>query len=319
MTKHTPSPGYRADRRKFLGSTGALLCAPLLPLLTARPANATAVDGSTWTARGGTQAIGAARRFADPFIGDPATACRLTCGMTIGPCHTLSPQRFDISDGWQGLPLRLALRVLDSDCKPVPDAIVEIWHTNHTGGYSGRIAAMCNNDADDIPRNFFRGYQRTNAEGRVDFATCYPGWYRGRAVHIHLRIMTGAYEADDRTAASVTTQLLFPDALNDAIFSEHPDYRRFGKPDTRLDSDGVVGAESDKTPYLFEFERLDDGVLFAHKTLVIRRSNDETLCEAKGMRPAGGPRGRGGPPPDGFRGPPPPGIGDALSRPPGAD
>ncbi|MFT3791783.1 MAG: hypothetical protein QM741_12080 [Rudaea sp.] len=307
--RDSSSPASLRQRRRLLKAAGnALLAAPLLSLNGCRTTdgakNAMAAKTPRW-ASGGTAKIGSTDRFPDPF-GKLGNACALTCMATIGPCHALSPERSDISDGWDGLPLRLALRVVDADCRPLPDAIVEIWHTNHTGGYSGRIAPMCNNDQADLDKRFFRGYQRTNAHGRVDFDTCYPGWYRGRAVHIHLRVMTGDYRSDDRAPTSVTTQLFFSDAMNRDVFTRHPLYRIHGVPETSLDRDGVIGAEKDKSPYLCDTVRMDDGVLFASKTLIVRASPNDVVCEAKGMMPPGGPHGPGGPPP-GF--PPPPAAG----------
>ena len=256
-------------------------------------------------ATGGTQAITAAARALHPFTLD-ATTCMLTCEATIGPCHTTSPQRVDVSDGWDGLPVHMVLRVVDTQCKPVPDAIVEIWHTNHTGGYSGQIVQMCNNNQDDLNKQFFRGYQRTDAQGVVHFDTCYPGWYNGRANHVHLRIMQGDYHADDRAQAWAITQLLFPDALNQAIFARQPLYRDKGQPDTTLDQDNVIGAEDNKSPYLFDIRNVG-GVMVASKTLTIRTSLDASSCQAKGKMPQGFPGGRRGPPPgfpaDGLPGP----------------
>ncbi|KAF1710496.1 intradiol ring-cleavage dioxygenase [Pseudoxanthomonas kalamensis DSM 18571] len=307
------------QRRRLLRLAGSsLLAAPVLgligcrsPAASAEPQGGNAPADGEW-ASGGTAAIGDPARFPDPFSSDLGGACVLTCMTTIGPCHDLSPLRSDVSDGWAGIPLRLALRVVDAQCQPVRDAIVEIWHTNYTGGYSGQIQAMCTNDENDLDKQFFRGYQRTDENGVVNFDTCYPGWYRGRAVHIHLRVMTGDYDADDGAQSSVTTQLLFPDALNQQIFTAQSLYRDYGQPDTQLATDGIVGAEEDFTPYLFDVQRMDDGVMFASKTLVIRTSLDETVCEAQGqMPPGGGPGGPGGPPPEGF-GPPPDGR-----RPPG--
>lgn len=306
-----------ARRRLLLASGNALVSVPLLSLLGCRglgdtnPVATEAGSGSGW-ANGGTARIGDTARFPNPFTHDPGQACVLTCMTTIGPCHTLSPEREDISDGWDGIPLRLALRVVDADCRPVPDAIVEIWHTNHTGGYSGQIVRMCNNNADDLDKQFFRGYRRTDAEGIVRFNTCYPGWYSSRAVHIHLRVMTGSYDADDRATSSVTTQLLFSDELNREIFSSQALYKDIGLPDTDLDSDNVVGGETDKSPYLFDVQRMDDGVMFASKTLVIRNSLEDAICEAKGAHGFGPPPG--GPPPRGF-GPRPEGAG--FGPPPG--
>ncbi|MFT4025549.1 MAG: hypothetical protein QM676_01915 [Novosphingobium sp.] len=296
------------SRRALLEGAGtSLLFVPLGAIAgcTAALPSGHGATGGSW-ATGGTRAIGASARFPDPFTSDLSQACRLTCMTTIGPCHTVSPERGDLSDGWDGLPLRLALRVVDSACKPVEGAIVELWHTNYTGGYSGEIVAMCNNNRDDLAKGFFRGYQRSDASGIVHFDSCYPGWYRGRAVHIHLRVMMGDYLADDRAPSSVTTQLLFTDALNEEIFSSHPLYRPFGQPDTTLASDNVVGGESDFAPYLFEVRRMPDGVVFASKTLIVRQSDEEAVCQARGAGGPGGPPGgpeRRGPPPEGFGSP----------------
>lgn len=253
-------------------------------------------------ASGGTARIGAAARAVNPFAIEGASMCTLTCEATVGPCHTLSPERRDISDGWDGLPLLMQLRVLDVQCRPVVGAIVEVWHTNHTGGYSGRIADMCNNNAQDLDKQFFRGRQRTDSQGVVRFESCYPGWYRGRANHVHLRVQQGDYQADDNATAWLTSQLLFTDALNSAIFQNEPLYRDKGLPDTTLDTDGVVGEEADKSRYVFDVQNLG-GVMLASKTLVIRSSLSDTLCMAQGKMPPG-------PPPGGF----PPGMG--AGRPP---
>jgi len=266
-------------------------------------------------ATGGTKAITAAARAIQPF-GVGATACTLTCEATIGPCHTTSPQRVDVSDGWDGLPLHMILRVVDTQCQPVPDAIVEIWHTNHTGGYSGQIVQMCNNNAADLTQQFFRGYQRTDAQGIVHFDTCFPGWYRGRANHVHLRIMKGAYNADDRAQAWAITQLLFPDALNQTIFANQPLYKDKGQPDTTLTQDGIVGGEADPSPYLFDVRHVG-GVMVASKTLTIRTSLDATSCQAKGKMPQGFPGGNGPNGPDGRRGPPPGFPADGMPSPRG--
>lgn len=214
----TPLPGAmpadlsRRDLIQRLG--GAALAAPALWLLggcgsgtpSSRPgttptaAGAGAAAGPGW-ATGGTARIGATVRAANPFGDAGASLCRLACEATIGPCHTLSPERSDISDGWDGLPMHMQLRIVDAQCQPVEGAIVEVWHTNHTGGYSGRIVAMCNNNEDDLERRFFRGWQRTDGDGIVRFDSCFPGWYSSRANHVHLRVMKGDYDPEDSATA----------------------------------------------------------------------------------------------------------------------
>ncbi|PJK12141.1 intradiol ring-cleavage dioxygenase [Lysobacteraceae bacterium NML120232] len=303
-------------RRRLLKLGGMALIASQTGLLAAcskvlegsgNTVGTTAATGR-WTS-GGTAMIAKAGQLPNPFDATLGNACQLTCEATIGPCHTHSVERRDISDGWDGLPLCLMLRVLDENCQPVPDVIVEIWHTNYTGGYSGQIQRMCNNNQDDLDKQFFRGYQRTDAAGIARFDTCYPGWYRGRAVHIHVRVQTGEYQADDHAPASVITQFLFSDALNQEIFTGHVLYSGYGQPDTTLDTDNVVGGESDKSPYILDVQRLDNGVMLASKTLIVRREDGQPLCRVKGAHGQGGPGGRRGPPPDGQRpdGPPPDG------------
>jgi protocatechuate 3,4-dioxygenase beta subunit len=230
-------------------------------------------------ATGGTAAMVGKALYPNPFVGEVGTSCALHCQTTIGPCHTLSPLRADVSDGLTGLPVRLALRVVDDACEPVEDAIVEIWHTNHLGIYSGEINTMCNKEEEDRAAQYFRGYLRTDADGRVDFDTCFPGWYRGRMVHIHVRVMAGDYNAADGAAASVITQLVFPEALVASIFSEEPLYKEMGQPDTKLSSDNVMaGAPDDASQYTLEVSRMADGAMLASKTLVVRGSASGSLC-----------------------------------------
>ena len=301
---HSPHTNARPNpplsRRQVVQAAAA---APLLAALGAcvpRAAPATPAALSTaaqfaaasWRS-GGTASISAAARAMNPFAAT-ARSCTLTCEATIGPCHTQSPQRVDVSDGWNGLPVHMVLRVVDTACQPIADAIVEIWHTNYTGGYSGHIVAMCNNNQADLSQQFFRGYQRSDAQGMVHFDTCFPGWYRGRANHVHLRVMKGDYQADDRAQAWAVTQLLFPDALNEAIFSKQPLYQAQGQPDTTLEQDNVVGNETNTSPYLFDVRNVD-GVMVASKTLTLRTHLEAPSCQAQGKMPQRLPGGRRGP------------------------
>ena len=300
-------------RRHWLQHSGAVLgVLPVIPLLgcaapAAESVRSVGKAAAPWLS-GGTAAITAAVRGINPFASAGlAGSCRLTCEATIGPCHTLSPERMDVSDGWDGLPLHMQIRVVNERCEPVAGTIVEIWHTNHTGGYSGQIHRMCNNDAADVNKQFFRGYQRTDGNGVARFDSCYPGWYRGRAVHVHFRILQGSYDLADSAASWLTSQLLFSDALNSEIFAQAPLYKDKGQPDTRLDVDNVVGQEPDKTPYVFDVQNLG-GVMLASKTVVVRSDSADKLCQVKGSMPPGGPGGPGGPGRPGGMRPPRPGM-----------
>jgi hypothetical protein len=223
----------------------------------------------------------------------------MTCALMLGPCYAETIERRDISEGYPGLPVRLALRVVDESCEPVEGASVDIWHTRNAGLYSGNDAVdMCTfDDADAESHRYFRGVQTTGADGRVDFDTCYPGWYQGRAVHIHFTLSVGGQEY-------VTSQLFFPEDLTAQLFAEHADYKEFGQPDTSNSTDSIYAGDG----ALLSTALQPDGALLAWKVLVIRSSLEETLCgDADGPAPpgvGGGPPGVGGGPPGSGGGPP---------------
>jgi protocatechuate 3,4-dioxygenase beta subunit len=130
--------------------------------------------------------------------------------------------RRDIRDDQQGQDLLLQLQVIDAPrCEPLPDAVVEIWHCNALGYYSGYAGQDPDADPTEItdivdhlpeqsPERWLRGAQRSDAEGNCEFLTVYPGWYSGRTVHIHLKVHLNG-------SRLITSQLYFPQELNDQI------------------------------------------------------------------------------------------------------
>ncbi|MGE5689088.1 MAG: intradiol ring-cleavage dioxygenase [Pseudomonadota bacterium] len=131
--------------------------------------------------------------------------------------------RRDITEGKAGVPLTLRLRVLDvSTCKPIRGAAVDLWHCDALGVYSG---------VEGNGANFLRGVQRTDANGLAVFRTVYPGWYRGRAVHIHVKVHVGGNVVH-------TGQFFFPPAITSAVSRRAP-YSRHGLPDTPNAGDSI--------------------------------------------------------------------------------
>ncbi len=230
-------------------------------------AGADAGEPAGW-ATGGTAAMVDAATYPNPF-GPLGNVCALHCSAILGPCHVASPLRHDVSEGSDGLPVRLALRVVDGLCQPLPNAIVEIWHTDTRGIYSGLAGSICNDEAEDQAADYFRGYLRTDAAGRVDFDTVFPGWYSGRAIHIHFRIMVGPYDGDDGAPTVLTSQLFFADDLVSSIFAGEPVYADHGQPDKWLTTDGVTNDLADPSPYVLEVSQMTDGAMMAAKTLVV--------------------------------------------------
>ena len=125
------------------------------------------------------------------------------------------------------MPLSLRINVLDADDgdKPVNGAHVDIWHANAYGLYSDESAAGTKG------QTFLRGYQVTGVDpglgssavdGQASFRTIWPGWYAGRAIHIHVRVRT--YDASGSVATNYTTQIFFTDAANNAVLTAAAPY-----------------------------------------------------------------------------------------------
>lgn len=212
-------------------------------------------------ASGGTQAMTDAAAYPSPFP-TAGLACVLIPTATEGPCTEAADQvRKDISEGYTGLPMRLALRVVDASCNPIAGAKVKIWHTQITGSYSGNTPndGMCLKSAAEGQKHYFRGVQTTDADGRVDFDSCFPGWYRSRTVHIHFTVTLNG--------RSFTSQLVFDQALVAEIFATHAEYKQFGQPDTTNATDNVVKA--DPAAYTLETARMTDGAMLASKDLIV--------------------------------------------------
>jgi protocatechuate 3,4-dioxygenase beta subunit len=149
----------------------------------------------------------------DALAGD-SVSCVLTPKQTEGPYYIAKEKlRRNITDGRPGTPLTLRLTVVDAKtCRPIKGAVVDIWHCDASGIYSGFGAGRAS-------RTFMRGIQRTNAQGVATFRTVYPGWYQGRTVHIHVKVHV-------RGNVVHTGQLYFPDRITDAAYRKSPYTKR---------------------------------------------------------------------------------------------
>ncbi len=165
---------------------------------------------------------------------DGAATCTLALEQTEGPFYfDVDQVRSDIREDREGTTLRLAMRVQEAAaCTPIADSIVEIWHCDAAGLYSGFESASQGAGGGVSPSDtetYLRGAQVTNAEGLVEFTTIYPGWYPGRTPHVHFKVHVD-------NASSLTSQLYFDDALSDAVY-EDPPYEP-GR-DASNDDDGI--------------------------------------------------------------------------------
>ena len=159
-------------------------------------------------------------------VASGAVSCVLTPELTEGPYYVAGEKlRRDIREGHPGARLSLQLRVLNvATCKPIQGAAVDIWHADAAGNYS-------NFGSDTSSRTFLRGIQRTDKNGLAIFTTIYPGWYQGRAVHIHVKVHVGG-------SVVHTGQFFFADAMTPAVYRSAP-YSARGKPDTPNARDSI--------------------------------------------------------------------------------
>lgn len=208
----------------------------------------------------------------DPELLTPAPSidddiCVMTSAQAKGPFYYLSPERSNVTEDRAGVPLQLRLQVTRyPECTPVEGALVDIWHCDADGVYSGypeeitrdlwetmvfgvKKGTFEDGELHVDPVNdsrFLRGMQRTDANGWVTFNTIIPGWYVGRVPHIHARIVV-----DNRE--QLTTQFYFrEDVLNDLYTSMAP-YSKHGACPMSFEKD-VVLSEGNADGLLLEMD-----------------------------------------------------------------
>ena len=205
-----------------------------------------ALATSRWALAAETDMASAARRAG---IARNFPACVARPEQTEGPFFVdaeldRSDIRSDPSTGRlsEGVPLTLRFdlsQVSDGGCSALPDALIDVWQCDADGVYSGV-------SDDDFPagnrdRKFLRGHQRTDENGVARFTTIYPGWYPGRAVHVHFKVRTDV----DGRPYEFTSQLYFDEALTDRVHAMEP-YAVRGRRSTTNADDGIYrdGGES---------------------------------------------------------------------------
>jgi protocatechuate 3,4-dioxygenase beta subunit len=133
-----------------------------------------------------------------------------------------------------GVPLQLAFHVSQltgSTCAPLAGAQVDVWHCDALGAYSDTRDGRGNTEG----QTFLRGYQVTDDAGLARFTTIYPGWYQGRAVHVHFKVRTNPSGSG---GLQFTSQLFFDESLTDQVFTQPP-YSSRGRRDTTNTTDGI--------------------------------------------------------------------------------
>lgn len=274
-------------RRTFLRTAGGVSLAVLLAACTrdgtSGSTEVTTTDGSTADvdASDGPTTI-------DVEAFDAGSSCTLTPELTEGPYYfEVDAIRRDIREDRDGTPLRLGIRVRDADtCTPLENAVVDVWHCDAEGTYSGYESASQGANAaspvvtlasaqpsgpppDDGPgdgggggggatrsddETYLRGAQTTDADGIAEFLTVFPGWYVSRTVHIHLKVHLDA-------TTVLTTQLFFAEDDIATVYADAP-YASRPDRDTSNEADSIYTPET-----VMDVGRDEDGAVLGLLTI----------------------------------------------------
>lgn len=217
-------------RRRALVSAGTISAGALLSACGAddaatpkTTADVTTTEGTTATVQPQTSTSGdLAAKF------DASAACQQTAELTEGPYYLdVDRVRSDIREDREGVELVVGVRVRDAaSCEPIGNAVVELWHCDAVGDYSG---------VQGQSGTFLRGAQVTSADGITEITTIYPGFYVGRCPHIHAKVIL-----DNATA--LTTQLFFDEQITEAVYQGEP-YAQNTGPYTSNAQDGIYVAD----------------------------------------------------------------------------
>ncbi|MFD9429847.1 intradiol ring-cleavage dioxygenase [Streptomyces sp. NPDC060002] len=168
--------------------------------------------------------------------------CTLNAEVTEGP-YSLDGAlvREDIREDKEGFEVQYTFTVVDQadDCAPLADALVEIWHCDALGEYSGFVGGNGHQEEDN--GTFLRGGQLTDANGQASITSIWPGHYVSRAVHVHMRVHTEVTLTDDSyTGGEVihTGQLFFDPDINEEVQATSP-YSANTTKETTLANDSI--------------------------------------------------------------------------------
>jgi protocatechuate 3,4-dioxygenase beta subunit len=182
------------ERKEFLKTIGMF---GLMPLVAAckenevTPSNATSNGNST------------------------SGTCTSTVTETAGPFPTKDPASFvraDIRGDRTGILLNVTITIQNknNNCAPLTGVLVDIWHCDKDGNYS-EYGGTGMQSTNYTTNHFLRGRQSTDSNGKVGFTTIFPGWYTGRATHIHVHVYTATGNS------LLVTQIAFPEGTNSAV------------------------------------------------------------------------------------------------------
>ncbi len=145
---------------------------------------------------------------------EESAACTATVTETAGPFPTINPANLAVSNivgDRTGVAFTINIDVKSiTDCNAVQGIIVDIWHCDKDGNYS-QYGGTQMQQIDYTNNTFLRGRQVTDVNGQVSYTSIFPGWYTGRATHIHVHMYTSG------GTSLLISQIAFPEGAGSAV------------------------------------------------------------------------------------------------------
>lgn len=143
--------------------------------------------------------------------------CTLSPSETAGPFPIKTPadlMKENIVSDRSGVALLITLTIQNKSdsCNPLEGVYVDLWHCDSEGNYS-EYGGTRMQATDYTSKHFLRGRQTTDTNGQVSFISIFPGWYQGRAPHIHLEVL------DQNENSLKVTQIAFPKGVCDTVYA----------------------------------------------------------------------------------------------------
>jgi protocatechuate 3,4-dioxygenase beta subunit len=173
----------------------------------------------------------------DSTNGSSSSNCTVTNSETAGPFPIKDPASLVLTNikgdrAGVAMTMKVTIKNKNASCAALQGVLVDLWHCDAKGEYSeyGGTNMQATNYTSV---HWLRGRQTTDANGLVTFGSIFPGWYSGRAPHIHAHIYSAAGKS------LLVTQIAFPKDVCDTVYTTATDYKSHGTQDTTNEKDNV--------------------------------------------------------------------------------
>ncbi len=149
--------------------------------------------------------------LSESCVKEEVGACVVTPTETAGPFTTKAPTSVAYSDivldrKGTAATIKIIVQNVNNNCAILENAVVDIWHCDAEGNYSEY--------GTKTSEHFLRGRQITDNEGVVVFKSIFPGWYPGRAPHIHVQVL------NSKGTNLLISQIAFPEDVCNTVYSQ---------------------------------------------------------------------------------------------------